>query len=392
MKIKYVFLLLVSCLLLQGCEQNNNGNPSPETMEKIEKPLQVVSDDWQKGSFGSKVTIIEYADFQCPACGSYNPVVKRLEQELGNKILIVFRHMPLTNIHKNALPAAKSAEAAGRQGKFFEMSDVLFEKQEEWSNLADPENQFKDYAKQIGLNVDQFTTDFKDPSIDKHIKRDVQSAYQLGVNGTPTFFVNGMKINNPRSYDEFKVLIETLLTNAGVTLEKDAPPSKTQSQTQAYQEPVHEHADFKVYLSEKAIDFSKPEYQSTDTHHLHEYIHLHDGNGNIIHKHKKEVTIGDFFSSLDITFNKDCFNFGIAYSFCQNSNPVLYVNGKALDATYDYEFNDLDKILITTSTDKTTIDKQLASITDDACLYSETCPERGKPPTENCVGGLGTQC
>lgn len=100
-----------------------------------ENSMEVKVNDNVKGSREAKAVLIEYSDFQCPACQVYYPVVKQLTEELGNEILVVYRHFPLTTIHPNALPAAKAAEAAGKQGKFWEMHDMLFDKQSEWSAL-----------------------------------------------------------------------------------------------------------------------------------------------------------------------------------------------------------------------------------------------------------------
>jgi len=173
--------------------------------------LKVQSADWTKGNASSTVFLIEYLDFQCPACGSYYPLVKQLREEYNDKVLFAARHFPLTQIHPNAMSAARAAEAAGRQGKFWEMHDILFEKQKEWSNARNPEDLFVSYADSIGLNRDQFLNDYKDKTLDDKIEADRNSATKLGAQGTPTFFLNEEKIQNPQGYDAFKVLIEQAL-------------------------------------------------------------------------------------------------------------------------------------------------------------------------------------
>jgi len=160
------------------------------------------------GRNDAPVMLVEYADFQCPACGAYYPLIKTLEQDFSDKLAVVFRHFPLTAIHSNALPAARAGEAAGQQGKFWEMHDMIFEKQHEWSASTEVEKIFRHYAEVLGMDVDRFSTDYNSKSFDAKIKNDFNSGETLGVQGTPTFFLNGTKINNPRGYEEFRNLIE----------------------------------------------------------------------------------------------------------------------------------------------------------------------------------------
>ncbi|PIQ77834.1 protein-disulfide isomerase [Candidatus Peregrinibacteria bacterium CG11_big_fil_rev_8_21_14_0_20_46_8] len=174
----------------------------------------VLADDWVKGNRNAEVVLIEYADFQCPACASYFPIVQRLNAELGDKIAFVFRHFPLRSIHPNAEPSARAAEAAGRQGKFFEMHDMIFAKQHEWSRLPRAAGTFEDYAEELGLDMDQYEKDVNSQEVINRVNRDVLGGRAAGVNGTPTFFLNGQQITNPRSYDEFKALIESALQNS----------------------------------------------------------------------------------------------------------------------------------------------------------------------------------
>jgi len=163
--------------------------------------------DWIKGAplADTKVTLIEYSDFQCPACGAFYPVVKKLSQEFKN-ISVVYRHFPLPQ-HGNAKPAAQAAEAAGRQGKFWEMHDLLFENQTVWSNSETAEEIFAAYAQTLELDMTKFKTDYNSPETLAKIEADYQSGVSE-VDGTPTFFLNDKKIQNPRSYDEFRSIIQ----------------------------------------------------------------------------------------------------------------------------------------------------------------------------------------
>lgn len=175
--------------------------------------LEVTAKDWVKGNGEAPATLIEYTDFQCPACGAYYPILDQLSKEQGDKLRIVIRHYPLIQIHKNALPSARAAEAAGRQGKFWEMYDLLFANQEEWSEAADPvKSIFPAYAGRIGLDVEKFKADMADPSLDEKINQDRGTGNELKIAGTPSFFLNGKKLENPTSLEAFKKVIEKAAT------------------------------------------------------------------------------------------------------------------------------------------------------------------------------------
>lgn len=172
-------------------------------------PVSPHSDsDWVKGEKGAKVSLIEYSDLQCPACLAYYPVIKQLADEFGESVNFVYRHFPLRAIHFNSQLASQAAEAAGLQGKFWEMHDLLFEKQESWAKATNPEELFIQYAKEMGLNLEQFNKDLNSDVIKQEVEKDYQSGLAAGVNATPTFFLSGIKIQNPRSFDEFKGIIE----------------------------------------------------------------------------------------------------------------------------------------------------------------------------------------
>lgn len=182
---------------------------APEVPNEKVSLLEVTEKDWVKGESNAPVTLVEYTDFQCPACGAYHPLIKQLTEEFGDKVKVVIRHYPLIQIHKNALPSARAAEAAGRQGKFWEMYDLLFVNQKDWSLAEDPTKSiFPSYAGRIGLDVEKFRQDMADSSIDDKINQDRQTGNDLEITGTPTFFLNGKKLDNPRSIEEFKSLVE----------------------------------------------------------------------------------------------------------------------------------------------------------------------------------------
>ena len=186
------------------------GSPSSD---KITSPVDVVSvSDWTKGNKDAKIILIEYSDFQCPACATYYPILKQLNQEFGDKVLFVYRHFPLPN-HKNAGLAARATESAGKQGKFWEMHDLIFDNQKIWSDKTNAEDDFVKYAESQGLDIEKFKSDIISQEIKNKVESDYKSGYKIGINATPTFFLNGKKIQNPRSYDEFKKLIQDTISN-----------------------------------------------------------------------------------------------------------------------------------------------------------------------------------
>jgi protein-disulfide isomerase len=178
-------------------------------------PETLVSVRWGKGNEAAKVILTEFSDFQCPACAVYNPIIKRVVEEFGDRILFSYRHFPLKEIHRNAEIAAKAAEAAGLQGKFWEMHDALFENQPLWSDSSNARSMFLIYAQTIGLDAAKFKRDLDSKEVAEKVSSDYRAGFALEVYGTPTFFVNGVKLTpNPRSYDEFKSILEAAIEQA----------------------------------------------------------------------------------------------------------------------------------------------------------------------------------
>lgn len=156
--------------------------------------LPVSERDHIKGPTTAPITLVEYGDYECPYCGQAYYIVKEMEQLLGNMLRFVFRNFPLTNIHPHAQHAAEAAEAAGGQGKFWEMHDTLFENQRA---LDDPH--LLKYAEMIGLDPEQFTRDMTEHCYAARVREDFLSGVRSGVGGTPTFFINGSRYEG--SYD-----------------------------------------------------------------------------------------------------------------------------------------------------------------------------------------------
>lgn len=162
-------------------------------MTKARLAVPVSEDrDHIRGPRTAPVTLVEYGDYECPFCGQAHYVVKDLERRAGNLVRFVFRHFPLTTIHPHAERAAEAAKAAGAQGRFWEMHDCLFENQH-----ALEDEDLLEYAALVGLNIPQFVRDMREGRYLTRIREDFLSGARSGVNGTPTFFINGVRHDGP---------------------------------------------------------------------------------------------------------------------------------------------------------------------------------------------------
>ena len=159
--------------------------------------------DHVDGPADAAIELVEYGDYQCPHCGAAYPVIKKIQETFGKQIRFVYRNFPLTEIHPAAMPAAIAAEAAGLQGKYWEMHDVIFENQQHLTT----EGIFK-LAQQIGLDPEQFKMDIQREDLQAHVEYDFESGVRSGVNGTPSFFINGQKFDGGAE-DVFEVLKES---------------------------------------------------------------------------------------------------------------------------------------------------------------------------------------
>jgi len=161
--------------------------------------------DWFEGNKNAKTVLVEYSDYECPACALFYPEVNKIISENSDKIQFVYRNFPLQQ-HLNATIAAYSAEAAGKQGKFWEMHDKLFTNQNSWAPLtiADARNVFIGYATDLKLNTDQFKKDMDSQAVKDKVANDYQTGVKSGVNATPTFYLDGKKMAPPTSLDDFR--------------------------------------------------------------------------------------------------------------------------------------------------------------------------------------------
>ncbi|MFC0527273.1 DsbA family protein [Phytohabitans kaempferiae] len=173
----------------------------------------VVRDDSHRLSTAAdgKVTVVEFLDFECEACGAAYPGVERLREEYGDRITYVVRYFPIAS-HPNAFNAAHAAEAAARQGKFEQMYIKLFDNQTAWGhNQQSQVETFVGYASELGLDVEKFRADMADPAVEARVRADAQDGALLGVQGTPTFFVNGARYEQEPTYEALKKTIDDAL-------------------------------------------------------------------------------------------------------------------------------------------------------------------------------------
>ena len=169
-----------------------------------------------KGSNSAPVTLEEFGDFQCPPCGLFYPQLKKLEADYGpDKLRVVFRQFPLPQIHKHAVSAAYAAEAAGFQGRFWEMYDKLYTDQATWSKAPDPRPFFLDYARSIGLDAALFMQDMSSPEAEARLMFDRQRGLSLGVVGTPTIFLNGRMLPAETSDKQLRDMIDAGIKSGG---------------------------------------------------------------------------------------------------------------------------------------------------------------------------------
>lgn len=168
--------------------------------------IEISTNDWIRGDKNAKVTLVEFSDFECPACKAYEPFSEKVVNDYQGKVRLVYKEYPLQQ-HSNAFTAASAAEAAGLQGKFWQMHDILFEKQDEWASLNDPTATFKKYASSLKLNLDKFQKDMNSQAVKDKINKDMDEGNNIGLQGTPTFVLDGQILQLPGNYDDFKKIV-----------------------------------------------------------------------------------------------------------------------------------------------------------------------------------------
>ena len=178
---------VVGGTLFFGFRQHGDSfTPSPTPQRSTEQK--------QKLPAGVVVTLEEFGDYQCPPCGVLHPSLKRLKQEFGPNLNFVFRNLPLTSIHKNALAAAQAAEAARVQNRFWEMHDLLYENQDLWKDDVNPKSIFLKFAADLGLDTTRFASDMDGEQVKLRIEADQAAAAEIGITGTPTVVIEGRQV------------------------------------------------------------------------------------------------------------------------------------------------------------------------------------------------------
>lgn len=187
-----LFFLLVASVLLSACSGDyDNEAASSDTSNQTAETVE----------------ILKYSDFQCPHCQTFVPMEEQLKSEYGDMVQITYKHFPLNGFQYSRL-AAHSAEAAREQGKFDEMHDLIFENQAEWSR-GNAREHFESYAEQLNLDMEKFREDVESEEVATRVENDRQEGIRRSVNSTPTFFINGRKLQQlPRDYDQMKSIVE----------------------------------------------------------------------------------------------------------------------------------------------------------------------------------------
>lgn len=199
-----VFGLVGFLIVKDKGNKNNPGNTS-----------NTQPSEHKVGAGKKGVTLVEYGDFQCPSCGTFFPIVEQVKAKYGDDITFQFRNFPLTQIHQNAMTAHRAAEASAKQNKFWEMYTILYSRQQIWSNSKNATQNMEDYASEIGINVEQFKTDFQSTEVNSIINADIAEGNKLGVNSTPSFFLNGKKVDDIEpTVESFSKVIDEAITNS----------------------------------------------------------------------------------------------------------------------------------------------------------------------------------
>ncbi|HEU5122381.1 MAG TPA: DsbA family protein [Candidatus Saccharimonadales bacterium] len=221
-------VLLGGLVYVSSKDRINLDNVDTNAVQKANEQSGGIGDHVY-GKADSKVMLVEYGDFQCPGCRAAYGSVKSVTEKYKEHLAFVFRNFPLSSLHPNARTAAAAAEAAGLQGKYWEMHDALYENQSAWENAAADKRTeiFADYATTLGLDIEKFKTDLISPEINKKINYDQAIGKKLGVSATPTFYLNGKKAesiyNNQGGIDQEKLdkAVREALEGAGIQLSKD---------------------------------------------------------------------------------------------------------------------------------------------------------------------------
>lgn len=230
---RWIIFAVICAVVLGGLvflSKKDNVDVSSLDPSKAVSQTDTAIGDHVYGNASSEVVLIEYGDFQCPGCGGAFPQLKAIKELYKDDIAFIFRNFPLTNIHPNALAASTAAEAAGLQGEFWRMHDILFQNQDAWSdvNTSERTDVFTEYAKNIGLDVDKFKEDLTSRQVSAKISRDRAFGQKLGVTGTPSVYIGNEKLSDEEITDLIQGTGEKLMDKLDDAIKKAGgePPTR----------------------------------------------------------------------------------------------------------------------------------------------------------------------
>lgn len=326
-------------LLFGGVFLVSGGQKSPEQV-KTELSTEGVR---KTGAENPRVVLVGFSDFSCPACRLYGEVVKQLLNEHPGDLQYAWRHFPLTQ-YPNSRPAAYAAEAAGIQGKFWEMHEKLYTSQDSWKGAENAEEVFAGYAQEMGLDIDKYRSDVKSEEVVQTVQRDLELGNQLQIQGTPTYFLDGVQMNLSGDAREFVSLVEKAIAAA------------PENGGQGYLA----QARLKVILEGKELDFSDKLKSSEN---------IFFESPDTIAARNKSVTLGELFDSLKIKFTPECLELETGEKYCNSLQKSLkmYINGEVRGEYEKYVPADKDIILITYGEETVAeIQKQIESMVDQS--------------------------
>lgn len=222
--VKPLVIIVLAVAVAGGAAVYFSRRPGETTKapENSAAPLKNSGGGHFRGPENAKITLVEFGDYQCPSCKAYHPVVLEILSRYPQQVRLEFHHYPLVSIHGNSMAASLAVEAAGEQGRYWEMNDLVFEHQDEWSKSPNPEPDFLALAGMTGLNQNAFMQAMRSPQLQDRVLQDVVRAREANVEAVPTFFIDGQKINVPLSISAFVDVIEQHLHDTATSNTKPA--------------------------------------------------------------------------------------------------------------------------------------------------------------------------